>query len=334
MWANGDALTAFPGTSYLPEILSELTRSQNAPLQFFDVNGPVARANRQRRPTCIHFPPHGGMAERAGNLNRNIQRDVPVAGMQIPAARDFRAAAHLRLDVSVTGLQRQRVEAAVNAQISVARVGVERAVEVMSFDVPIAGANSYIALDVSGRHVAVAGIELNFTGDSLGRDIAVTGAHVQSQLARHADFHPQGLMVSAEHRKAPVRHFHFDGNAVARLALDDLHVVRPDLPSGGGDMRVNALLVRAGDYDVAIPGHHVEFRAAGHLIGFRPLVRARRRSAGRYRDYRHSHCSKKNGQPVHESLRSTATAGLALCASACRRKFLPFEWAARRLCPH
>src|SRR5580704_1093350 len=286
MWANGDALTAFPGTSYLPEILSELTRSQNAPLQFFDVNGPVARANRQRRAPCIHFPPHGGMAERAGNLNRNIerdaavagmriqycvqiardsQRDVPVAGMQIPAARDFRAAAHLRLDVSVTGLQRQRVEAAVNAQISVARVGVERAVEVMSFDVPIAGVNSYIALDVSGRHVAVAGIELNFAGDSLGRDIAVTGAHVQIQLARHAHFDAQGLMVSAEHRKAPVRHFHFDGNAVARLALDDLHVVRPDLPSGGGDMRVNALLVRAGDYDVAIPGHHVEFSAAGHL---------------------------------------------------------------------
>src|ERR1700730_5555739 len=134
------------------------------------------------------------MAQRPGNLNGNIQRDAaiarirvqcriqiaryskrdaPVAGMQVPAAGDFRAAAHLRLDISVASLQRQRVESPVDAQISVARVGIERAVEIVSFDVAIAGVNSYIALDVAGGYVAVAGIELNFAGNTLRGDIAV-----------------------------------------------------------------------------------------------------------------------------------------------------------------
>src|SRR5271155_5286143 len=210
MWANADTVPDLSGSGGLPENMYAALRTKTAPLQFFDVDGSVARADRERRAAGIQLAAHGRMAQRAGNLNRNVQRDaaiagvrvqirvqisrqahgdVPVAGMQIPAVGHFRAAAHLGLDAAVAGLQRQRVEASVNAQVAVAGVGVELAVEVVPFDMPIAGVNSDVALDVSGGHVAIASIELNLARNSLGGDVTVAGTHVQIQFARHAHFY-------------------------------------------------------------------------------------------------------------------------------------------------
>ena len=83
------------------------------------------------------------MAQRSRNLDWNIQSDaavagvrievciqvarqsqsnVSVAGMKIPAVRDFRSGRHLRIDAAVACLQRERIESAVNSQVSVARV--------------------------------------------------------------------------------------------------------------------------------------------------------------------------------------------------------------------
>src|SRR5271156_2539042 len=235
--------------------------------------------------------------------------------MQVPAVREFRAAAHLRFDAAVAGLQRERVEAAVNAQVAVAGVGVERAVEIVSFDVSIAGVDAYVALDDAGRHVAVARIELNFAGDADRGHIAVTGPHVQIQIARHADFDAQRAMSAAEERKIPVRHLYFNRNAVAGLALYDLYVIGSDLPAVGGDVRVNLMLVRAGDGDVAVAGGYVQVRAPVHLISLRPLVCPDQRSQGARRDSRNDHGRSQNCRPphqwichsIHRSLRRTIT---------------------------
>jgi hypothetical protein len=60
-----------------------VTAAKNTPLQFFDVNGSVARADCERGAAGIQFSAHGGMAQRAGNLNRDIQRDAAVAGVRV-----------------------------------------------------------------------------------------------------------------------------------------------------------------------------------------------------------------------------------------------------------
>jgi hypothetical protein len=81
MWAEEDAASGFPGFG-ARSASAEGAREKLA-LQFFDVNGTVARADCERRSTGVQFSAHAGMAQRTGNLNRNIQRDAAVAGVRV-----------------------------------------------------------------------------------------------------------------------------------------------------------------------------------------------------------------------------------------------------------
>ena len=82
MWAEDDTASGFSGLGARSASRTKAPRERLA-LQFFDVNGSVARADRERRSTGVQFSAHGGMAQRTGNLNRNIQRDAAVAGVRV-----------------------------------------------------------------------------------------------------------------------------------------------------------------------------------------------------------------------------------------------------------
>jgi hypothetical protein len=83
MWANADSASELPCSRAHVRENMYVAAAKNATLQFFDVNGSVARTNRERRASRIQFSAHGGMAQRAGNLYRNIQRDAAVAGVRV-----------------------------------------------------------------------------------------------------------------------------------------------------------------------------------------------------------------------------------------------------------
>ena len=83
MWAYADTASGFSGGRSRSTEKHVRSESESAPLQFFDVDGAVARADRQRGASGIQFSAHGGMAQRAGNLNWDIQRDAAVASVRV-----------------------------------------------------------------------------------------------------------------------------------------------------------------------------------------------------------------------------------------------------------
>jgi hypothetical protein len=83
MWASADTASGFSGGRSRSTEKHVRSESESAPLQFFDVNGSVAGADRKRGAPGIQFSANGGMAQRAGNLNRDIQRDAAVTGVRV-----------------------------------------------------------------------------------------------------------------------------------------------------------------------------------------------------------------------------------------------------------
>src|SRR5271154_7642523 len=76
MWVNVNTASEFPCSRAHVRGNVYVRAAKSASLKFFDVNRSVPRPDRKRRAPGIQFSAHGGMAQRAGNLNWDVQRDA------------------------------------------------------------------------------------------------------------------------------------------------------------------------------------------------------------------------------------------------------------------
>ena len=164
---------------------------------------------------------------------RNVQRDVAIAGMEIevggevggnfqvhaavgsadvPGTRDARTGESPEGDVAIAGSDINGVETAGNADGTVASVGAEIAFNIIDFK------------------AAVAAVEIHFTFEVVDRDTAVAGAQRDFAFARHVNLDEHAAFADVKY-KITVRKTDFDFNGVAGLALENLDAVFADLPN-------------------------------------------------------------------------------------------------------
>jgi hypothetical protein len=75
-----------------------------------------------------------------------------------------------------------------------------------------------------------------------------------------------------------------DGDRISLLMFDNLQTFAPNMPAASGDPRLNLVLIPNFDAHVGVVRFDTQFRLAGKIVSFRPIVGVGKSREGEYGD--------------------------------------------------